>query len=106
MSPGPVLRDVLSSAVVAALVAVVPIGSRPARFGVAAHAPGSVTVEYSGVRVDVPRDWKRVDVRGCALRSPRWAPPGSHRCSAAGGVAFYGSATFDPAYGPGVRRVA
>jgi hypothetical protein len=103
MSPLPILRGVLLLAMAAA---VVPIGSRHAHLEVAAHGPASVTVDHAGVRVDVPPSWERVDVRTCELRFPRWAPPGPDRCSPAVGVVFYGSATFDPAYGPGVRRVS
>jgi hypothetical protein len=35
-----------------------------------------------------------------------WAPPNVTGCSWAGGLAFYNSATFDPALGPGVQHVS
>ena len=34
-----------------------------------------------------------------------WAPPEVNGCDWAGGMAFYGSSTFDPAHRPGVKRV-
>jgi hypothetical protein len=72
---------------------------------VTASAPaGWKTVEYRGVRVDVPADWERSDLDGCEFRFEHWAPPGSPGCARGGGVAFYAAATFDPATGPGVRR--
>ncbi|MGO4256490.1 hypothetical protein [Marmoricola sp. RAF53] len=65
---------------------------------------GWKTIEYRGVRVDVPWRWRRVDMTGCEFSYERWAPPGTTPCRYDGGVGFFGSATFDPAYGPGVRR--
>jgi hypothetical protein len=66
--------------------------------------PGWVTIEFHGVRVEIPASWKRSDRDDCEFMSEVWAPPGSRSCTWAGGVAFYDSATFDPAQGPGVRR--
>jgi hypothetical protein len=63
------------------------------------------TIEYRGVRVDIPSAWERPDTSGCEFRFERWASPDSPRCGGEG-VVFYGSATFDPAHGPGVRRTA
>jgi hypothetical protein len=41
----------------------------------------------------------------CEFRLERWAPAGVHPCDPhAEGVAFYGSATFDPDVGPGIIR--
>nr|BFE74027.1 hypothetical protein GCM10020092_073280 [Actinoplanes digitatis] len=62
------------------------------------------TIEYRGVKVDIPADWKRLKKDDCEFQFEQWAPPGSHPCDFKGGVRFYGSATFDPAHGPGVRR--
>jgi hypothetical protein len=66
---------------------------------------GWKTIEYRGVRVDIPADWQRSDFGGCEFQFERWAPKGGPICGAGGdGVAFYVSAIFDPMYGPGIRR--
>jgi hypothetical protein len=66
---------------------------------------GWKTIEYQRIRVDVPADWEGAEMDGCEFPVERWVPPGSPACEPdAAGVAFYGSATFDPAFGPGVRR--
>ena len=62
------------------------------------------TVEYRGVQVDVPGSWVPVDMDACEFQYEVLAPPVVTGCDWAGGVAFYGSATFDPAHRPGVRR--
>ena len=60
---------------------------------------------YEGVSVDVPSNCERLDMGDCEFRFERWAPPGVLPCDPdAEGVAFYGSATFDPDFGPGVIR--
>ena len=70
-----------------------------------AGAPvGWKVIDYEGVHVAIPADWDRLDQGDCEFRFERWAAPGTKACAVAGGVAFYGSATFDPADGPGVRR--
>ncbi|MEU4217360.1 hypothetical protein [Actinoplanes sp. NPDC026623] len=66
--------------------------------------PGWQTIEYRGVQVDIPSAWERVDPSDCEFK--QWALPGSSPCGRTEGVAFYGSALFDPAHGPGVRRDA
>jgi hypothetical protein len=66
--------------------------------------PGWKTIQYRGVRVDVPSAWDRSDMSGCEFEFEHWAPPGAANCGMEGGVAFYASATFDPAHGPGIRR--
>jgi hypothetical protein len=63
------------------------------------------TIEYEGVRVDIPAEWQRFDMDDCEFRFERWGAPGSDRCNGGSAVAFYGSATFDPAHRPGARRV-
>jgi hypothetical protein len=68
--------------------------------------PGWTTIRFEGVRVDIPASWKRLDRDDCEFEIEVWAPSDSQSCTWAGGVAFYGSATFDPAQGPGVRRTA
>ena len=40
---------------------------------------------------------------GCEFQFERWGPTNLPECSPDGGLAFYGSATFDPAHGPGIR---
>ncbi len=65
---------------------------------------GWQTIEYQGVRVDIPDAWQRIDTDDCEFTFEHWGP--SARCTTGGGVAFYPSATFDPAHGPGLRRTA
>jgi hypothetical protein len=62
------------------------------------------TIEYEDVRIDIPSAWDRLDMSSCEFQFERWAPPSSSACDFEGGVAFYGSATFDPAHRPGIRR--
>lgn len=64
---------------------------------------GWQTIEYRGVRVDLPAAWSRREMRDCEFRYERWAAPGSADC-ANDGVAFYGAALFDPSRGPGISR--
>ena len=66
--------------------------------------PGWKTIQYQGVRLDIPSAWDRSDMSGCEFDFEHWAPPGAVDCGMDGGVAFYASATFDPAHGPGIRR--
>jgi hypothetical protein len=65
---------------------------------------GWKTIEYRGVRVDIPQGWERSDMEDCEFRFEHWGPPDPRACGDEGGVAFYSSATFDPARGPGLRR--
>jgi hypothetical protein len=67
-------------------------------------AVGWKTIEYQGVQVDIPAAWTRADQENCEFQFERWTPPDLPACSPEGGVASYGSATFDPAHGPGIRR--
>jgi hypothetical protein len=70
-----------------------------------ADAAGWKTLAYEGVSVDVPSGWERLDMGDCEFRFERWAPAGVLPCDPdAEGVAFYGSATFDPDFAPGVIR--
>lgn len=62
------------------------------------------TIEYEGVRVDIPATWERLDMGDCEFQFEHWAPPDSPTCRTDAGVAFYGSRTFDPAHRPGVKR--
>ncbi|QCX26346.1 hypothetical protein [Nocardioides jishulii] len=66
---------------------------------------GWKTLAYEGVEVDVPASWERLDMGDCGFSVERWAPPGTDPCAPdAAGVAFYGSALFDPVMGPDVAR--
>ena len=67
-------------------------------------AAGWKTVEYRGVRVEVPADWTRTDMEPCEFQFERWAPPELPACGPGAGVSFYASAIFDPAHGPGIRH--
>lgn len=60
---------------------------------------GWQTLEYDGVRLDVPGAWTRVDTSGCPFTFERWGPPGTG-CDDVG-VAFPPSATFDAGVPPG-----
>ena len=62
------------------------------------------TIEYHGVRVDIPVAWERSDMDDCEFKFEHWAPLDSGACGRGSGVSFYASATFDPAHGPGVHR--
>lgn len=62
------------------------------------------TVAIDDLRVDLPASWRRLDTSGCELAFERWGPEDLDACDPAAGLAFYGSATFDPALGPGVHR--
>ena len=66
---------------------------------------GWKTIRYRDVRVTIPAVWERSDRDECEFKFEHWAPPESDDCKTSGGVAFYASATFDPARGPGVARV-
>ena len=63
------------------------------------------TIEYRGVRVDIPAEWVRVDRGDCEFAYERWSRSDAEDCEdLADGVSFYVSATFDPLHGPGLRR--
>lgn len=62
------------------------------------------TVEHDGVLVDVPAGWDRLDTSSCEFAFVRFGPEGADPCGFEDeGVAFYGSATFDPAFRPGLQ---
>lgn len=73
------------------------VGDSPSR-------EGWKTIAYQGVQVDIPSAWEWVDMDSCEFHFERWARPDSAGCDFEGGAGFYGSSTFDPASGPGVRR--
>lgn len=63
------------------------------------------TAEHDGVTVDLPPGWVAKDQTGCEWQFASFGPPTADPCDPdAEGVSFYGSATFDPADGPGLRR--
>lgn len=101
----------LELAVVAVLVAAVVclfvVDRTPRALVVDSSArEGWQTIEYEGVRVDIPEDWKRTDPDDCEFAFEHWGPTVVTGCGDGVGVSFYRSATFDPAHGPGLRRAA
>jgi hypothetical protein len=100
-------RTLLAAAAVAALV-VLLVHRATGHDGAtvvadSASRSGWKTIEYRGVRVDIPQGWERLDGGECEFDLERWGPPEFSGCDVDEGVAFYASATFDPAHGPGVR---
>ena len=100
------VRRLVMTALGAALVASALASCRDSGSEVAIDptADGWKTVEYQGVQVDVPAGWTHADMTSCEFQFERWIPPDLPACSPDGGVSFYRSATFDPAFGPGVRH--
>jgi hypothetical protein len=96
---------VVSLAAVVLLLSTLVKGRDGAEVVADSAAPrGWKTIEYQGVRVDIPEDWEQSDRDGCEFQFEHWGPPESAGCDSDEGVAFYYSATFDPAHGPGVRH--
>lgn len=61
------------------------------------------TVEHEGALVEVPGNWERLDTSSCEFQRVRFGPRNGDPClTHVEGLSFYGSATFDPAHGPGV----
>lgn len=52
-------------------------------------------VEFHGVRVSVPANWKRVNTSRCDEQAARWAPPRADACGATNGLTFEGLAMLD-----------
>ena len=100
------VRCLAVTALVAALaaVALASCGDSGSDVAIDSTADGWKTVEYQGVKVDIPADWTRADMENCEFQFERWTPPDVPACSPDGGVSFYASATFDPAHGPGIRH--
>ena len=99
------LREVSDGLVIGALLWFqTPDAPRSEVVGASPSREGWKTIEYEGVRVDIPSSWGRLDMSDCEFQFERWARPGSASCEYEDGAAFYGSANFDPAFGPGVRR--
>jgi hypothetical protein len=94
--------------VVAFLLRTVPEGDARAReteVPAAVESAGSWrTIEHEGVAVEVPAGWERSDTSRCRFETVRWGRPDSDPCAFEDGLAFYGSALFDPAHRPGVVR--
>lgn len=61
------------------------------------------TVTYDGVSIDVPDAWQRLDMSSCEWELVQLGPATADPCEQTEGVSFYGSATFDPSTGPGLR---
>jgi hypothetical protein len=112
MTPATAMRGRLLAAVAAvAALLIVVVGwfqtTSDPRSEVIGDSPSRAawkTVEYEGVRIDIPSAWERLEMDDCEFQFERWARPGSLPCDFEEGAAFYGSATFDPVHGPGVRR--
>jgi hypothetical protein len=68
--------------------------------------PGWKTIVYHSVQVEVPSSWARLDMSDCEFQLEVWAPSDSPPCDFEVGAAIFGSATFDPAHGPGLRRAS
>lgn len=103
------LRTAFAAAVLTGLLAVMltacSSADPEARVIAGSGAPeGWKTIAYRGVEVDIPSSWGPVDMSDCEFSFEHWAAPDSPECESDPGVAFYGSATFDPVSGPGVRR--
>jgi hypothetical protein len=62
---------------------------------------GWMTIEYRGIRVDIPSGWERLE--GCEVPWEHWGPEGAS-CASDGGVYLSSSTMYDPARGPGIRR--
>ena len=77
------------------------------RVGDAATRDGWQTIEYRGVRVDVPDEWERKDSEGCPYAVERWGPVDASRCGEEGGVgvSLLDSSTFDARFEPGDIRL-
>ena len=63
-------------------------------------------ITYRGRRLEVPPDWKRLDMSNCDGGGPeRWGPSDLDACAPDVGLWFRNEATFDAAMGPGVHKV-
>jgi hypothetical protein len=87
-----------------AAAALASCGDSGSDVAISSTADGWKTIEYQGVKVDIPAGWTRADMENCEFQFERWTPPDLPACSPDAGVSFYGSATFDPASGPGIRH--
>ena len=72
---------------------------------VGAAEDGWQELAYQEFRLEVPPDWVRLETSGCENVAEHWGPTDLGPCAGAIGVWFYGSDSFDPAAGPGVRPV-
>lgn len=66
---------------------------------------GWLQVTYRGVTVEVPAQWERLDTSGCEGATEHWGSHDLDPCADDAGLWFLGSATYDPATGPGVHTV-
>jgi hypothetical protein len=60
-------------------------------------------VTYRGLHLEVPPDWRRLDMSGCDAPRERWGPTGLDACAPDAGLWFLASATFDTTFEPGVH---
>lgn len=72
---------------------------------VGATDDGWQRLAYQEFRLEVPPSWVRLETSSCDNVAEHWGPTDLGPCTGAVGVWFYGSATFDPATGPGVHAV-
>ena len=114
-----VVRRVVLGLLVVGLVVAAAVGyhlvtAEPEADGDGAEQPRSRTtgttddgwrvVAYDTVTLEVPPAWGFLDTSGCEFAAEHWGPDGVDPCSSGVGLWFYGSATFDPATGPGVHK--
>jgi hypothetical protein len=64
---------------------------------------GWQVVTYRGVHLEVPPDWRRLDMSGCDGPTERWGPAGLDPCAPDAGLWFQEAATFDTSLDPGVH---
>lgn len=94
----------LAFPVVAAGVALAASATYDAAEVVDRPSPRWQTIEYEGVRVDIPASWHRADLGDCEFGFEHWTASADDACGDGPGVSFYSSATFDPVHGPRVGR--
>jgi hypothetical protein len=64
---------------------------------------GWQVVAYRGVNLEVPPDWRRLDMSSCTSELERWGPAGLDPCAPDAGLWFQNAATFDTNFDPGVH---
>lgn len=108
------VRAVIVALLVAGLVVAGYAGYRLVTEEPAEHAPpvsrstGTTTdgwqvVTYRGVNLEVPPDWRRLDMSRCDAELERWGPAGLDPCAPDAGLWFHEAATFDTSFDPGVH---
>jgi hypothetical protein len=108
------VRAVIVALLVAGLVVAGYAGYRLVTEEPTEHAPpvsrstGTTTdgwqvVTYRGVNLEVPPDWRRLDMSSCDGGPERWGPAGLDPCAPDAGLWFKDAATFDTSFDPGVH---